>query len=79
MGVRRQPHCDQPVTSRHESRTAPVAEGIRRDEVAVSVAVIASWSNRPVEGHVNRLKTLTRQMYGRAGFVLRKARVVRVA
>jgi transposase len=32
------------------------AEGIRRDEAAVQVAVTEAWSNGPVEGHVNRLK-----------------------
>jgi transposase len=52
------------------------AEGIRRDESAVNAAVTTRWSNGPVEGHVNRLKTIKRQMYGRAGFALLKARVV---
>jgi transposase len=55
------------------------AEGIRRDESAVNAAVTTRWSNGPVEGHVNRLKTIKRQMYGRAGFALLKARVVSVA
>jgi transposase len=55
------------------------AEGIRRDEAAVQAAVSGRWSNGPVEGHVNRLKTIKRQMYGRAGFVLLRARVVKVA
>ena len=32
------------------------AEGIRRDEAAVHAAVTETWSNGPVEGHVNRLK-----------------------
>jgi transposase len=53
------------------------AEGIRRDESAVLAAVTQRWSNGPVEGHINRLKTVKRQMYGRAGFVLLRARVVR--
>jgi transposase len=53
------------------------AEGIRRDEAAVLAAVTQPWSNGPVEGHVNRLKTVKRQMYGRAGFILLRARVVR--
>jgi transposase len=53
------------------------AAGIRRDEAAVSAAVRGPWSNGPVEGHVNRLKMIKRQMYGRAGFVLLRARVVR--
>ena len=55
------------------------AEGIRRDEAAVLAAVTQQWSNGPVEGHINRLKTIKRQMYGRAGFVLLRTRVVRVA
>jgi transposase len=38
-----------------------------------------TWSNGPVEGHVNRLKTIKRQMYGRAGFVLLRARVLNAA
>src|SRR5262249_41237358 len=42
-------------------------------------AVTQAWSNGPVEGHVNRLKTIKRQMYGRAGFVLLRARVLNVA
>jgi transposase len=52
------------------------AEGIRRDESAVNAAITTQWSNGPVEGHVNRLKTIKRQMYGRAGFTLLKARVM---
>jgi transposase len=52
------------------------AEGIRRDESAVNAAITTRWSNGPVEGHVNRLKTIKRQMFGRAGFSLLKARVV---
>lgn len=55
------------------------AEGIRRDEAAVLGAVTLRWSNGPVEGHVNRLKTIKRQMYGRAGLVLLRARVVNAA
>jgi transposase len=55
------------------------AEGIRRDEAAVQAAVSQKWSNGPVEGQVNRLKMIKRQMYGRAGFVLLKARVIKVA
>jgi transposase len=55
------------------------AEGIRRDQSAVTAAITTAWSNGPVEGHVNRLKTIKRQMYGRAGFVLLKARVVKAA
>ena len=52
------------------------AEGIRGDQAAVHGAVSERWSNGPVEGHVNRLKMIKRQMYGRAGLVLLRARVV---
>ena len=42
----------------------------------MDAAVEQSWSNGPVEGHINRLKTFKRQMYGRAGFELLRARVL---
>ena len=54
------------------------ASGLRQDEAAVSAALTEAWSNGPVEGQVNRLKTIKRQMYGRAGFDLLRARVVNV-
>jgi transposase len=54
-------------------------ESLRRDEAAVLGAVTERWSNGPVEGHVNRLKTIKRQMYGRASFWLLRARVVNAA
>jgi len=40
------------------------------------MAISAPWSNGPLEGHINRLKMIKRQMYGRAGFALLKARVL---
>ena len=55
------------------------AASVRQDESAVTAAVTARWSNGPVEGQVNRLKTIKRQMYGRAGFDLLRARVRRAA
>ncbi len=51
------------------------ASGLRQDEAAVAAALTESWSNGPVEGQVNRLKLIKRQMYGRAGFELLRARV----
>jgi transposase len=53
--------------------------GLDRDREAVEAALRLPWSNGPVEGHVNRLKLLKRQMYGRAGFDLLRARVLRAA
>jgi transposase len=55
------------------------AEGIRRDEAAVHAATTETWSESPGEGHVNGLKTIKRQMYGRAGSVLLTARIVNAA
>jgi transposase len=52
------------------------ARGIRRDDAAVRAGLSQPWSNGPVEGAVGRLKFLKRQMYGRAGFDLLKARVL---
>lgn len=34
------------------------------------------WSSGPVEGHVNRIKTIKRQMYGRANLDLLRKRVL---
>jgi transposase len=55
------------------------AAGLRQDEAAVRAALTTPWSNGPVEGQVNRLKTIKRQMYGRAGFQLLRARVLAAA
>lgn len=52
------------------------ARGVRQDEAAVSAAMTQPWSNGSVEGQVNRLKTIKRQMYGRAGFALLRRRVL---
>jgi hypothetical protein len=34
-----------------------------------------SWNSGVVEGHVNRIKMLKRQLFGRAGFALLRKRV----
>ena len=55
------------------------ARGIQRDLAAVQAAMTLPWSNGPVEGHVNRLKTIKRQMYGRGGFDLLRLRFLTTA
>jgi transposase len=50
-------------------------QGVRQDEAAVAAALTTGWSNGPVEGQVNRLKTIKRSGYGRSGFRLLRARV----
>jgi transposase len=52
------------------------AAGIRQDRDAVEAALTHNWSNGPTEGHVNRLKCLKRQMYGRAKDDLLRKRVL---
>jgi len=52
------------------SALATFAAGLRRDEDAVRAALSEPWSNGQVEGQVNRLKVVKREMYGRAGFDL---------
>lgn len=52
------------------------AGGLKKDLSAVLAAVETRWSNGQVEGQINRLKMLKRQMYGRAGFELLRARVL---
>ncbi|MGR5818297.1 ISL3-like element ISEc38 family transposase, partial [Escherichia coli] len=63
----------------HESGSAEfrrVAAGMEADAAAICEAISSRWSNGVVEGHVNRLKMLKRQMYGRAGFELLRQRVM---
>ena len=55
------------------------AEGLREDYAAVRAALSERWSNGQVEGQINRLKLLKRQMYGRAKLDLLKRRVVGAA
>ncbi|MEQ9441518.1 MAG: transposase [Cyclobacteriaceae bacterium] len=52
------------------------ATGLESDFAAVEAAATYDWSSGQVEGQVNRLKMLKRQMYGRAGFDLLRKRVV---
>jgi len=52
------------------------AMGIQQDYDAVRAALETAWSNGPSEGHINRLKTLKRQMYGRANLDLLRIRLL---
>jgi transposase len=52
---------------------------LKKDWLAAEHAVASVWSNGPTEGHINRLKTLKRQMYGRAGFELLRSRMLPLA
>jgi transposase len=52
------------------------ANGLLRDIKAVKNGINMSWSNGAVEGHVNRIKSIKRQMYGRASFDLLRKKVI---
>ncbi|MNT27722.1 hypothetical protein D3C72_1633630 [compost metagenome] len=53
------------------------AQSLRADLPAVRAAFKLPWSNGQTEGHVNRLKFLKRQMYGRANIELLRLRVLK--
>jgi transposase len=55
---------------------AGFARGLRRDLPAVEAALLVEHSQGQIEGQVNRLKLLKRQMYGRAKFDLLRQRVL---
>jgi transposase len=52
------------------------AKSLARDLDAVRNAITQPWSNGQTEGQINRLKTLKRAMYGRAGAELLRARLL---
>ncbi len=55
-----------------QAETSPVSElrgfakGLRKDWAAVTAGLTVSYSSGAIEGHVNRIKMIKRQMYGRA-------------
>lgn len=53
-----------------------LAVGIDRDRDAVIAGLTLPWNSGSVEGHVNRIKMLKRQMFRRAGFQLLRNRVL---
>ena len=62
-----------------ETDLAPIvrfARTLNRDIDAVRNAIEMEWSNGQAEGQINRLKTLKRAMYGRAGPNLLRARML---
>lgn len=52
------------------------AQGLAADLDALQAALQEPWSNGPVEGQINRLKLIKRQMFGRAKFDLLRQRVL---
>ncbi len=52
------------------------ATSLKSDFDAVEAGLTTAWSNGQLEGQVNRLKLIKRQMYGRANFDLLRQRVL---
>jgi transposase len=52
------------------------ASGLQADYAEVAAALTYEWSNGPTEGHINRLKLVKRQMFGRAKLDLLRKRVM---
>jgi hypothetical protein len=52
------------------------AAGLQRDLPAVIAGLTQPWNSGAVEGQVNRIKMLKRQMFGRAGFHLLRKRTL---
>jgi transposase len=76
----RQPECLDPWLQR---ATASAVDAVRRfatglyeDYEAVKAGGTLPWNAGPVEGHINRLKMLKRQMFGRARLDLLRYRFV---
>ena len=65
-----------------QAESSPVSElrsfskGLRKDWAAVTAGLTVPYSSGPVEGHVNRIKMIKRQMYGRAKPDLLRKRVL---
>lgn len=55
---------------------ASFARGLRADWSAVVAGLSLDWNNGPVEGSVNRITMIAREMYGRANFDLLRRRVM---
>jgi transposase len=66
----RQPTQLDPWLARAAASALPsfrrFAKGLRADYAAVKAGVTLPWSQGPIEGQINRLKMLKRQMFGRA-------------
>ena len=69
----------------HQAETSAVpplqrfAKRLRADYAAVRAALSLDWSNGQTEGQINRLKTIKRQMYGRASLDLLERRFLLAA
>ncbi|MGF7212940.1 transposase [Skermanella aerolata] len=64
------------LATARDTELASFAQGLKRDYAAVRAALTEPWSTSPVEGQINKLKVLKRQMYGRAKYDLLRNRLL---
>ena len=64
------------VTATEVAELRTFANGLRKDSDAVLAGLTMTWSSGAVEGNVNRIKMIKRQMFGRAKFDLLRHRVL---
>jgi transposase len=79
MRQRQSQQLDDWLRRAQTSKVAPfrkLALSLQQDYAAVKAGLTLSVSNGPVEGHINRLKLLKRQMYGRAKLDLLRNRLM---
>jgi transposase len=55
------------------------AQGLEKEASALRMAFTLPYSNGPVEGKINKLKSIKRSMYGRSGFPLLRQKVLKAA
>jgi transposase len=55
------------------------AKGLEQDLDAVTNGLTMNWSSGPVEGRVNHIKMIKRQMFGRASLPLLRKRILLTA
>ena len=67
---------DDWLVAARNSELASFAQGLERDHAAVRAALTERWSTSPVEGQINKLKALKRQMFGRAKLDLLRTRLL---
>ena len=67
------------ITDAAHSLIVSFTSGITNDLAAVRATITEPWSNGQVEGQVNKLKLVKRQMYGRANIDLLQARLIGAA
>lgn len=64
------------IAAAARTKLAAFAAGVDADRDAVAAAISTPWSSGQVEGTICRLKSIKRQMYGRAKLDLLKARIM---